>query len=435
MFIPYSSHRLIARLLFASLVLITLPAIAEHQVLPQNASKEVLSLDDAIQLATQNQPLLQSFDDAAAATREAAIAEGQLPDPKLKLGVVNLPVTTSDALRFNRDEMTMAAIGFSQEVVPRAKREAYAKVLESEAGQYQTEQLATARTIQRDVAMAWLDVFEAQRKSELYQQMVADMLAERKVAASSVSSGGAQTGDVLLLDSTQSMTRDQWLMAQRDERKARAALARWIGMEAASRPISTELPVMEPAANTDSLENHPMLQNARQIETLALSELERARTERLQNWEWEVSYGRRFNDLSDMITFQVAIDLQTDRANRQDRRSAEKQLLAEKARKLMEDQRRQLTVELQDARTDWEIAVAREEEHQQRLIPATDIQLSLAEANYAAGAQSLLKIWEARRSVLEVQMEHWGILTDKQRAAVKLGYLLNDSRLFPGSQP
>lgn len=434
MCIPYSC-RLTTRLLLTGLLLIGMPAVAEYQAAPEALSKAPLSLEEAVQLATQDQPLLQSFDDAASASREAAIAEGQLPDPKLKLGIVNLPVTTSDALRFNRDEMTMAEIGYSQEVIPRAKREAYARVLESEAGQYQTEQLATLRTMQRDVAMAWLDVFEAQRKSELYHNMVEDMLAERKVAVSSVSSGGALSADILLLDSAQSMTRDQWLVVQRDERKARAVLARWIGVEAASRPISTQMPAIALATNTEALENHPILQNARQAETLALSELERARTERMRNWEWEVSYGRRFNDLSDMITFQVAIDLQTDRANRQDKRAVEKQLLAEKARKLTDDQRRQLANALQDARADWETAVAREEEHQKRLIPATDVRLSLAESGYAAGAQSLLKIWEARRAVLQVQIEHWAILADKQRAAVKLAYLLDDNRFFSRSQP
>lgn len=45
-------------------------------------AEEPLSLAETIQLATQNQPLLQSLDDAAASSREAAIAEAQLPDPK-----------------------------------------------------------------------------------------------------------------------------------------------------------------------------------------------------------------------------------------------------------------------------------------------------------------------------------------------------------------
>lgn len=433
MITPYL-YRPIRGLFLAIVILMASPAIAEQSDVPMPASRESLSLDDAIRLATRNQPLLQSLDDAAAAARESAVREGQLADPKLMLGIVNLPVTGSNALRFNRDEMTMAAIGLSQEVTPRLKREAYANVLEAEAGQYQAEQLATARTIQLNVAMAWFDVFEAQRKSELYQRIVDDMAAERSIIASRISSGAAKTSEVLILDRQQSMVKDQLLQATGDERKARAALARWIGGEAA-RPIAAELPLMQPTLSAEhSLENHPVLQNARQIEAVALSELERARTERLQNWGWEVSYGRRFNDLSDMITFQVAIDLQTDRANRQDRRSAEKLILAEKARKLMDDKRRELSAELEAARADWETAQAREDEHQKRLIPAANARLSLAEAGYAAGRQNLAEVWEARRAMLEVEMDHWTILTDLQRAMVKVGYLLNDDRLFPGSQ-
>lgn len=53
-------------------------------------AEEPLTLAETIQLATQSQPLLQSLDDAATSSRQAAIAEGQLPDPKVKFGVINL---------------------------------------------------------------------------------------------------------------------------------------------------------------------------------------------------------------------------------------------------------------------------------------------------------------------------------------------------------
>lgn len=43
-------------------------------------AEESLTLAETIQLATQNQPLLQSLDDAATSSRQAAIVEGQLPD-------------------------------------------------------------------------------------------------------------------------------------------------------------------------------------------------------------------------------------------------------------------------------------------------------------------------------------------------------------------
>ena len=410
-------------LLFSWLLLLSFASQAE----------EPLTLAETIQLATQNQPLLQSLDDAAASSREAAIAEGQLPDPKLKFGMINLPVTTSDALRYNRDDQTMVNVGISQDVIPLKKRELASNRLLAEADQFQTEQVATARTIERDVALAWLDVYEAQRKSELYQRMIDDMVAERKVLAANVSSGGAKTSDVLRMDTDISMTNEKRIFAQRDERKARAALARWIG-KAASRPISSELPVMTNSLSHDAsqsaIEQHPLLRNAYQTEKVAQFDVDSAQANLERNWGWEVGYGKRFNDRSDMLTFQVSIDLQLDRANRQDRRTAEKLVLVEKARKLTEDRRRALSSELESAMADAEAADARENEHITKLIPNAQAKLSIAQAAYTSGKQSIGEVWQARRDVIDIELDHWTILTDKQRAAVKIGYLINDSRLF-----
>ncbi|MES2182881.1 MAG: hypothetical protein V4493_12390 [Pseudomonadota bacterium] len=108
---PIYSRLLFSLLLFALLSLQVSAATAE----------EPLTLAEAMQLATQNQPLLQSLDDAANSSRQAAIAEGQLPDPKVKFGVISLPVTSSAALSFNRDEQTMVNVGISQDVIPLKK--------------------------------------------------------------------------------------------------------------------------------------------------------------------------------------------------------------------------------------------------------------------------------------------------------------------------
>ncbi|MDD2834461.1 MAG: TolC family protein [Methylotenera sp.] len=436
----------LGKILLATWCLLTaMPAYAEQntkqstvQSLAQDfAAQKNLTLTEAMQLATQNQPLLQSLNDAAAAALEVAVAEGQLPDPKLKLGVLNLPINRGDALNFNRDDMTMTSIGVMQEITPSQKREAASSIMQAEARQFHTEQTATSRSIQRDVALAWLDAYEAQRKTLLYQQITDEMNAERKIAIFRISSGAAQANDVLRLDRELSMTKDKLLTAQRDERRARSGLARWIG-EASLRPFPADLPdlptTLNGAQGLAELEEHPLLENARYGEHVAIAEVERAKTERLQNWSWELMYGKRRSDLSDMVTLQVAIDLPWDRANRQDRRTAEKILLVEKARKLTEDRHRELAAELESAKADWDLAQAREDEHQQRLIPTVQARLELTQAGYASGRLALVEVWEARRSLIDVEIEHWTILADRARAAVKLGYLLN-SHQFKGSQP
>ena len=408
---------------FGMMLALTFPAKAE----------EPLSLAETIQLATQNQPLLQSFDDAAESSRQAAIAEGQLPDPKVKFGMINLPVTTGDAFHYDRDDQTMVNVDISQDVIPLKKREVAANRMLAEADQFQTEQIATARTIERDAALAWLDVFEAQRKSELYQSMIDNMTAERKVQAASLSSGNAKTSDVLRMDTQISTTNEKLIFAKRDERKARAVLARWIG-KAASRSMSAELPIMTNGLSHDAaqaeIEKHPLLQNALQSEKVAQYDVDSAQANLERNWGWEVGYGKRFAGRSDMLSFQVSMDLQLDRSNRQDRRTSEKLVLVEKARKQTEDRRRELSSELESAMADAEAAEARENEHLTKLIPNAEAKLSIAQAAYQSGKQPLSDVWQARRDVIDIELDHWTILTDRQRAAVKIGYLLNDNRLF-----
>ena len=396
-------------------------------------AEELLSLAETIQLATQNQPLLQSLDDAAASSREASIAEAQLPDPKIKFGVTNLPVTNSNALRLDREDMTMVNVGFAQNMTPLKKREVASNRQLAVADQFATEQVATARSIERDAALAWLDVYEAQRKTELYQRLIDNMIAERKVLAASISSGNAKTSDVLGVDTNISITKEKRIFALRDERKARAALARWIG-KSASRPISTELPAMTNKLNHDTtqqkIERHPLLKNAFQSEKVAQYAVDSAQANLERSWGWEVGYGKRFNGHSDMISFQISIDLQLDRVNRQDRRTAEKLVLVERVRKLTEDRRRQLSSELESAMADAEAAEALENESRTQLIPNAQAKLSIAQAGYKSGMQTIADVWQARRSVIDIELDRLSILTDKQRAAVRIGYFINDKQLF-----
>ena len=403
-----------------------------------------LSLDEAVRLAMQSQPLLQSYDEASRASQEAAIASSQLPDPRLKMGIVNLPSTGSDAARFNRDEMTMSTIGIMQEMVPQAERDAAARTMQAAAEQFQTEKAITARAIKRDVALAWLDVFEAQRRSELYRKMADEMAAERKTLVSRISTGATPPAEVFELDTALSMANDKRLEALREEKKARAGLARWIGA-ASQRPLAAELSVTDlpltpsaiqaRSAMQAQIDQHPALLNAEQMKAVAQSEADLARAERELNWSWEVMYGKRRSELSDMVGFQVEVELPWDRANRQDRRISEKMLLVEKAQQLTQDRRQQLIAELESAMAEAEIAQAREKEHHDKLIPAARSRLELLQAGYAAGKDNLAEVWAARRALIEAEMHHWLVLTDRERAIAKLNYLLGGNPADQGINP
>lgn len=80
---------------------------------------EPLTLPESQALAVARSQQLAASNASIAASREMAVAAGQLPDPVLKLGVDNMPINGPDRLSLSRDFMTMRRIGLSQEL-PRA---------------------------------------------------------------------------------------------------------------------------------------------------------------------------------------------------------------------------------------------------------------------------------------------------------------------------
>ena len=82
-----------------------------------------LSLAETLRLAVARSPQLGSQRAMVDAAREMAGPAGELPDPKLKVGVENVPTEGPDAWSLTRDFMTMSRIGLMQEFPRAEKRE------------------------------------------------------------------------------------------------------------------------------------------------------------------------------------------------------------------------------------------------------------------------------------------------------------------------
>lgn len=390
---------------------------------------EPLTLEEVARLALERQPNLDAYAKASEAAREAAVAESKLPDPLLKFGVQNVPVNGDGAYRLNRDDMTMVAVGVTQEIVRRPVRTAGANRMQAESEQLQAERAAEARRVIRDAKLAWVDAFDAAKRATLVQRMAAELTAERDVAIKRLPSGGAETRDLFQTDIMLAMANDKRFATENAARKAQAQLSRWLG-EAAFRSIAEELPEPRFPDNTpsakDVLASHPQLAAARKTEDVARFEVERARAERSPNWSWELMYGKRQDNRSDLVTLQFALPITWNRADRQDRRVSEKLALADRAQSLTLDRERELNAELAGALADRDTAEARERERVERLIPAAQARLETARAGYAAGKLPLSAVWEARRGAIEAELEHWMIKSDLLRAALRLEYLLGE---------
>ncbi|HEY0941964.1 MAG TPA: TolC family protein [Steroidobacter sp.] len=396
--------------------------------------RDVLTLARAVALVSEDQPQLAALLSQEQAALESSHAERELPDPRLAFGVENLPMTGDDAFRFGREDMTMITVGLMQDVVTRAKREASSSRMSAEAARLSAERMLNARTLQRDVALAWIDAFEAQQRAATLRKLLAEITAEREVSAAQVSSGAIRASEVLALDLQRSSTRDDLILAERDEAQARAALSRWIG-EAALRPLPDALPQInaniDPAAAARAIDSHPALQSSSHAIDAALRAVDRARADRRPDWSWQLMYGQRQDDRSDLVTFQVTVGLPWNRADRQDRRIAQKLAEASALRSDLSDRRRALEAELASIRADLNASAQRLDEHEEQLAPNARTRLEALQAAYAGGKGSLVDVWEARRAWIEAGLHHQMILADRARALAKLAWLTGRAEVLP----
>ena len=74
-----------------------------------------LTLDQAIRRAVERAPMLDARRAQTLAAQQEARRAAALPDPKLSLGIQDLPVTGAEAFNPSVDNFTMKKIGVTQE--------------------------------------------------------------------------------------------------------------------------------------------------------------------------------------------------------------------------------------------------------------------------------------------------------------------------------
>ena len=398
-------------------------------LLPSPAfAQEAITLDEALRISLERQPALEAYTRTARAAEEAAVAARQLPDPRLSLGIQNLPVTGDDPLSFTADDMTMRTIGISREQVRRSQREAAAARLLAEGQVSLAEQQLLVRRIQREVMLGWTTVIEAREKQAVLRTLVERLDARVRAMEAQVSTGRATPADVVAVRAEVAAARAQLAAAQGDEGVGRAALARWIG-DAADRNLAGGLPICRPGPRDEAIAQvqiHPMLEVARRRIAVAERGVAVARAERRPNWEWSVMYGQRVGNRSDMISLGVSFDLPINRSSLQNRRIAEASELTAAARDRVEDTRRELLAEFDRALAQWTAAEARLEVTMRQTLPALTAAERALEARYAGGGGDLNSLLVARERTTRTALEQVEQRAALARTSADLLYYLEE---------
>lgn len=398
-----------------------------------------LTLEQALKLAAARSTQLLAWDAGAHSANDMAVAAGQLPDPVLKLGVNNLPVNGVDSFNLTKDFMTMRSIGVMQEITRSDKRQARAARFEREADAATASRQLALANLQRDTAIAWLDCFylEQMRGFLFIQKGEAQMQTEAVHAA--YRGGRGTQADVFAARSTAAQLEDRIAQADQQVETARTRLSRWVGAEG-SNPLATPpalIAVKLHPANLDAqLEQHPEIVVLLKREAVAEADAQLAKANTQSDVSVELMYSQRGPAYSNMVSLNVAIPLQWDQKNRQNRELAARLATVEQLRAQREDATRLYAAETREMLQEWQSNRDRMGQFDTSLLPLAKERIQAALAAYRGNTAPLTAVLEARRAEIDVRMERLQLEMATARLWAQIHYLTpTDSGLPSATRP
>jgi outer membrane protein TolC len=371
------------------------------------AQTVTLTLEQALRLATQASSSNQAARASIEASGMAAARANQLPDPMLKLGIDNLPLSGQDKFSATGDSMTMRRFGIEQQWVSADKRQARQERAKRAVAMEQGAYLDNLGKVREEAGKAWLTLLYAQRASRLYGQLEKTMADDLGAAQAAHRGAKATATEVLQAQMELAQGQDDSRRAAQEVASARIALARWV-----QTPVDTVAdapPAMSAHLSTiptaDLEQYHAGVLNARRAIDLADADTTVALRERRPDWSFEAVFSQRGSQYGNMLSFGVSIPLTVNRGQRQDRDVAEKSALGTKARLQYEDVLLEMRSQIEQMSAELGSLRERAAQLNATLLPAAQQQVELSMAAYRGGAGTLSAVFKARRTLLEKQLQ------------------------------
>lgn len=368
-----------------------------------------VTLEQALSSANQTAPALRAQRLAAQAAREDASAAGQLPDPRLVLGLQNLPIEGEDRGHLGADGMTMQMVGLMQEVPNRAKRTAERAMAGAAVDLSEAEYRVRRLDVRLATAEAWLEVHQREQQLELFDELYEqNRLLDAAVKARLAGGQGAlaerpvASMERLLLDDR----RDQ---LSSDLAVARTELRSWIGA-LAYQPTEGEWPHWPVSSERyrARLADQPTLALYEPMSRERQASVNLAQANKRPDWSWELAYQRRAAGFNDMLSMQVSVGLPVFPGSRQNRRLAAREYELANVEQDREAARLRLVQQLDSMLAEHQRLERTLELNLERLEPLAGERAELALADYRAGRGTLDSLISARREHIEIRLEQIG---------------------------
>lgn len=401
---------------------------AEPPALPLSAA--TLDLDVAIAEAIRANPGLARFQARARAMEETPSQAGALPDPRLTLGALNVPV---DTYKFDQEPMTQKQVGISQEFPFFGKRGLREKTAAQEAEVAAQDVREAQLRLVRDVRSVWWNVFYLDRAVEIVRRNRELLRQFVSIAETRYKVGRGLQQDVLLaqLELSKLMEMEIRLRGARRGQEARFnALLNRPASAAIALPLSApeDLPPpgSEPELLREALETRPMLLARRGELEAARARLDLARRDYAPNFAVNAAYGFRDGkntngtDRADFASLQFSMNLPLYAGAKQSKAVAQRAHELTEREFALQDSRQQVQTEIARYLADYERARMQTGLFKSGIIPQASQTVASMLAGYQVNKVDFLNLIRAQITLYNYEIQYWQTLSEAHQTLAAL---------------
>ncbi len=374
-----------------------------------------IGYEEALRAVVSEQPQVRARELQLDARRSVADAADELPDPRLRAGIQNLPVTGPAAFEIDRQLPTQIQVGVEQDIPNLAERHARARVAAADID-LASAQLTRAQLMARlGAGEAWISLAYTQQALNVTDDALRQIERLVPLARSAVAAGSARPAESLEIRRAVLEVEDVRTRLEGDLDAARAMLARYAAVQDAVATGAI------PAADVDverlraTLELNPDIILAIAQVRQADARIDLARSEKRPDFGINLSYGRRDPMFGDVVSVMGSITLPIFAGRRQNPRIAAAEAEASAAQAIQLDRLRELQAQFEADLAAWRSAYRQWQRATEELLPLAQSRADLERASFAANRAELLDVIEAIKALALLQIE----ILEREEATVE----------------